>query len=431
MFNANAHQRPEPRGRYSPRERIEDLVNRDFALDLAGKDAQLSAEEFIERIVREMRIRFYQSRSIKSYRNAVRRFLEWIDAPPAEATREDVCAYLEHLVDEGLGSAAVGVELAAIRTCFDKLSGTAITAGMMTPRRPKRLPTILTTEEIVRLLDAAPRRRDKMLLGLMYATGVRVSEVVRLKVGDIDLARRVLMVREGKGRKDRQVMVPEFLEPLLRRRVLGAPTRYFLFPGSSEGRHLSSRAAQRTMEHVVRLSGIAKHATCHTLRHCFATHLLEGGTDVRYIQRLLGHVKIETTTIYTHVAVLEERRIESPLDALMRHRDKTAEPPAGRLRISFSDLNPAGHAVAHVTLSDPAASVVLPPIFVKEPRPGWVLLDLCPLETWEPALAQLTPSAREHVESPEFFDRLRTLISKQFSALCCRVNAKAPASAGR
>src|SRR5262249_7246376 len=136
---------------------------------------------------------------------------------------------------------------------FDRMAGREVTFGMLTPRRPKRLPNVLSTEEVSRLLEAAPSRHDKLLLGLMYATGLRVSEVVRLSASDVDLSRGVLRVREGKGRKDRQVMLPKFLEPLIRDRQRSGDTP--LFPGRQPGRHSSPRYAQRAMARAVLLAG--------------------------------------------------------------------------------------------------------------------------------------------------------------------------------
>jgi site-specific recombinase XerD len=364
-----SHDLPQPRrparGRYAPRDRLEDLAAREIAIDLRGAARAIAPDDFVARVIREMRIRFYQPKSVKAYRNALRRFLEWFEGAPGAVTREDVSEYLEHLVDEGLGSAALGVELAAIRTAFDKMAGLAVTFAMRSPRRPRRLPNVLASDEVVRLLEAAPSLRDKLLLGLMYATGLRVSEVVRLHSRDLDLARRVIVVREGKGRKDRQVMLPQFLESLIQRRLLKGEG--FLFPGVEQDRHLSPRAAQRVMERVVPLAGVTKHATCHTLRHSFATHLLEGGTDVRFIQRLLGHVKIETTTIYTHVAVLSEKRIESPLDALMRNRPASAPSSACRMRVRVIGTRRSGRPT-HCTRDGVPCEVSGSPVLHSRPH---------------------------------------------------------------
>jgi len=410
------------RGRFAPREAVEDLSDRPIVVDLGGAESSIAAEIFLERIARELRIRFYQPKSIKLYLNAIRRFLSWLGAPPASISREDVRAYLEHLVDEGLSSASVGVELSAIRTAFDRMSGLETTAGLMTPRRPKRLPAVLSREEVVRVLECAPSLRDKLLLGLMYATGLRVGEVVRLRGCDMAVERGVIVVREGKGRKDRHVMFPRCFEPLIRSRLTKQGSDP-LFPSGSGDRHIGTRQVQRAMARAVALAGVQKPATCHTLRHSFATHLLESGTDIRFIQKLLGHIKIETTTLYTHVAAYTERQIESPLDATLRagapvaeapsHAERPIAPPtSGRMRVVFrrpplpaSAGNPP--CEADVTIQMAGVSCRLPPIIIREPRTGWILLDVAPIEAWDSQLKCMPKEARERIESPAFFEALR------------------------
>src|SRR5262249_23400486 len=151
---------------------------------------------------------------------------------------------------------------------------------------------------------------------LMYATGMRVSEVVRLRWKDIDFDRRSVRVWQGKGRKDRMVMLPESFHPLLLQLAKTATSDAYLFPSREEGRYLSSRTTPRVMHRSLALAKNEKKATCHSLRHAFATHLLENGTDIRFIQKLLGHVRLETTTLYTKVAALPTQQARSPLDLI-------------------------------------------------------------------------------------------------------------------
>jgi len=143
--------------------------------------------------------------------------LRWYGGPPHRVTREDVRWFLLYLVDAGVGSSQVSTHLFAIRIAFDKMCHRQVTLGLTTPRRPKKLPVVLSVEEVQRLLEATPTLRDKLLLGLMYATGMRVSEVVRLRWRDVDFDRRLVNVWQGKGRSDRQVMLPKTFEPLLAR----------------------------------------------------------------------------------------------------------------------------------------------------------------------------------------------------------------------
>jgi site-specific recombinase XerD len=418
-----------PRGRFAPPQALRDrLLVPAPVMNLAVE--RPTVEVFLAKIAREMKIRFYQQKSRKAYHGALNRFLEWFGDPPHEANREAVRDYLEVLVDHGVSASSVSLSLAAFRTAFDKMCGLDVTLGLETPRKPKRLPQVLSTQEVVRLLKAAPSLRDKLLLGLIYATGVRVSEIVRLRWRDFDFDRRTLSVWQGKGRKDRQVMLPTSFEPLLVRLSGLSVAEAYLFPGKEHGRHLSPRVAERIMAGAVEIAGITKHATPHTLRHSFATHLLESGTDVRFIQKLLGHVKLETTTLYTHVAVVSERKVTSPLDLLSSApafpdmeavaRSGTVPPSMGlNLRIKIEPLaeaQPIPTARVIVTLKTDPGPVDLTGIIVKEPRAGWVAIDLPPLEHWEEALLWLTPEQRERVGSPAFFQLLQREITARYLA---------------
>lgn len=423
-----------PVGRGMPRDAVWDAhkpAHPLFELSLARP----SSEAFIEQVLRELKIRFYTQKSRKAYRFALEGFLGWLREPPHTATRDDVRDYLELLVDGGLSASIVALTLSALRTCFDKLCGADITLGLVTPRRPKRLPVVLTEPEIVRVLKGARSIRDKLLLGLMYSTGVRVSEVVRLRWQDLDLERGTLLVADGKGRRARQVVLPKSLDELLRRLAATSMSEDFLFPASEGVRHISIRTTQRAMERAVCVAKIEKAATCHSLRHSFATHLLENGTDIRFIQKLLGHAKIETTTLYTKVAVLRSERIKSPLDLLMASTSSLgAFPPAfperaaafpppvrmsalavGRLSVEMTLDSAATDPTAHASLLVHGnAAARFGGIILREPRPGWIALDLPPLDDWAEALRAVTPEQRERLLSPRFYEYLRMVLGRQF-----------------
>lgn len=404
------------RGRYAPRGAVEDYRETHAVVDLDREP--ISADAFSQRIIRELRIRFYQPKTIKSYRTVLRGFLRWLEAPPAEATREDVRAYLELLVDGGAGASWVAVHLSVFRTVFDKMCGRDLTLGLLTPRRSARLPVVLSAQEVIQLLKAAPSLRDKLLLGLLYATGVRVSEVVRFRWRDVDHQRRVINVWQGKGRKDRQVMLPESFAPMLERLSAAAEPADYLFPATDPRRHISPRTGQRAMARAVRLAGIGKAATCHSLRHSFATHLLESGVDIRFIQKFLGHVRLETTTLYTKVAVISATRAKSPLDLLINPPESPA-PKArpltvGRMRLEVrpqsSGASPSAEATV-IICGEP--EVRLEGIVVRAPRPGWIAVDVPPLEAWEEPLRWLSREQRERVESPAFYEQLRDELGKR------------------
>ena len=184
------------RGRYAPRERVEDHFS--CAHPVIRLPAERpSASRFLQVMVREYKIRCYRQSTIKSYRNTIRRFLRWFGAPPHRVTREDVRNYLEMLVDGGADSSQISTNLSAIRNAFDKMCGGSVTLGLVSPRRAKKLPVVLSRPEVIRLLEAAVSLRDKLALGLMYATGVRVSEVVRLRWRDFDFDRLKVNVWEA------------------------------------------------------------------------------------------------------------------------------------------------------------------------------------------------------------------------------------------
>jgi hypothetical protein len=245
----------------------------------------------------------------------------------------------------------------------------------------------------------------------MYATGMRVSEVVRLRYRDVDFDRRVINVWQGKGRTDRQVMLPESFETALSGLAKAHDSDQYLFDGRRPGRHLSPRSARRAMARAVQIAGIAKAASPHSLRHSFATHLFENNTDIRRIQKLLGHAKLETTTIYTRVAARSNEAVVSPLDVLKRARTSAGPKPVGQMRIELThrerqrNTTPSADVVLEI-LTKPR-SIRLRGIEVREPRPGWVTLVVPPLESWEEPLRWLMPEERERIESPEFYQLLQ------------------------
>ncbi len=352
--------------------------------------------------------------------------LRWFGGEPHQLTREDVREFLLYLVDAGAGSAWVGINLSAIRTAFDKMCHREVTLGLASPRRPKRLPLVLSTREVRRLLEATPTLSDKLLLGLMYATGMRVSEVVRLRYRDLDFDRRLVNVWQGKGRSDRQVMLPETFKPLLREKAKKLQGGEFLFPAKKRGRHMSPRTAQRVMERAVRIAGIKKQATPHTLRHSFATHTFENGCDIRYIQKMLGHVHLETTTIYVKVArPADPDAVSSPLDVLEGNAQRgmnngKRRRNVGRLRFHLKpdESSKKGQRSSRVTIGIEGETrpIYLTGIIAREVRKGWVNLEIPPLEKWEHPLSWLTPSQRERIEDASFFELLQREIPRRLLA---------------
>ena len=282
-----------------------------------------TAQQFIVAVKRELKIRCYSVNSRRTYISYLKSFLSWYGNMPHRVTVEDVREYLELLVDSGASSAHLSGNLSAIRTGFDKFCGRDVTLGLATPRKSKMQPVILSRSEIEKLVLAAPRRDIKLAIGLLYAAGLRNSELCSLRVRDLDFERNMIRIEKGKGRCDRLVYMPTSLFSTLKQICTGQPGDQYLFASSDyrSKRHISPRTLQRWVSATLQLTDIKKKVTPHSLRHAFATHLLESGTDIRFIQRLLGHKRLETTTIYTHVAKMGSRGFKTPLDQLAEMSD--------------------------------------------------------------------------------------------------------------
>jgi site-specific recombinase XerD len=268
-----------------------------------------------ERLERELHARKYSPRTIRSYLHYNRAFCQKVQKPPESVNEGDISGYLAWL-DKTLKQSAstMNMVISALKFFYHEVLGRCIVKNLRRPRNDKRLPQILSRDEILHLLDKEPNLKHRLLLMLAYSSGLRVSEVVSLKHGSIDLDRKVVFVRSGKGRKDRYVMLSERTMRLLEEYCSSAPPALWLFTGVPETAHLSIRSAQNIFKQACAKAGITKNVSIHSLRHSFATHLLEKGTDIRYIKELLGHASIRTTERYTHVARRSILSIPSPLD---------------------------------------------------------------------------------------------------------------------
>lgn len=402
------------RGQAAPRS---DVVNHNQTVHPIVRGFPTAAQ-FHRAFVRELKIRLYQPNTIRAYSNALRRFLRWFGNMPHRVTQEDARCFLEDLVDGGAQSDWVSQHLTVLRVAFDKLNGRQITLGLATPRKPKRMPLILSEDEVKRILEAAPSLRDKLFIGLMYATGMRVSEVTRLRWRDIDFDRRIVSVWQAKGRSDRQVTLPKSFQPLLKELATRFHGDDYLFPGQRKGKHLSTRTGERIVKRTTELAGIQKKVTPHSFRHAFATHLLEHGTDIRFIQKLLGHVRLETTTIYTRVATPRNNAVTSPLDRIHAQGAAvaTTQPPqVGRLRFTLHERNTnTATFTLEISSIKSGKTVTLHPIVLRAKGPGWLATELPPTERWETQLRELDPACRARIESHEFFNRIQTELTKRF-----------------
>jgi site-specific recombinase XerD len=269
------------------------------------------------RLLDDMTVRNLSPATQQSYVYAVAKFSRFFRAPPDRLGVEEVRAYQVHLAGLGLSWSHINQVSCALRFFFGVTLGRKdAVVRIVSAKEPKKLPTVLSADEIVRFLEAVPGLRNRTALTTAYSAGLRVSEVVALKVGDIDSGRMVIRVEHGKGGKDRYVMLSPQLLTILRAYWRLTRPSHWLFPGRDDNRPVCAATLQSACRVAAREAGVDKSVTVHILRHSFATHLLEAGTDIRIIQVLLGHARLMTTAIYTRVATNLIAGTLSPLDAL-------------------------------------------------------------------------------------------------------------------
>ncbi len=275
------------------------------------------------RMIEDMTIRKFAPRTQEGYIRAVKNFSAFLGASPDKASFEDVRRYRLHLASSGTGVPTINHSLTALRFLFMvTLRQPDVVIHVPFVREPRRLPVVLSPEEVARLLEAAPGLKYRAALSVAYGAGLRASEVVSLKIVDIDSM--VIRVEQGKGRKDRYVMLSEHLLALLRAWWKEARPQGWLFPGRDPVQPLTTRQLNRACHAAAQMAELDKRVSLHTLRHSFATHLLEQKTDIRVIQVLLGHKKLDTTALYTRVALKALGEVTSPLEHLIMK----ATPPA-------------------------------------------------------------------------------------------------------
>jgi integrase/recombinase XerD len=269
------------------------------------------------RMVEDMTVRNLSPATQRSYLYAVAKFSRFFGKSPERLELEDVRTYQVHLASQGIAWATLNQTVAALRFFYGvTLNRPEIPERIAYAREPRRLPVVLSADEVVRFLEAVPSLKSRTALTTAYATGLRVSEVVALKVADIDSGRMLIRVEQGKGGKDRYVMLSAQLLAILRTYWRLAKPRHWLFPGRDEEHPIDQSVLHAACRSACEAAGLTKHVTVHTLRHSFATHLLESGADIRIIQVLLGHTNIATTARYAQVATSTIQGTTSPLDRL-------------------------------------------------------------------------------------------------------------------
>jgi integrase/recombinase XerD len=276
-----------------------------------------------QRMIDDMRLRKLADKTQSHYLRAVRQFSLFLGHSPDRATIEDLRRYQLHLVDQGISAISLNAAIIGLKFFFDvTLDHPQLMRKMQLVRIPRTLPVVLSREEVARLIEAAGNIKYQTALSLAYGTGLRAGEVVALKVGDIDSQRMTLRVERGKGQKDRYAMLSPVLLERLRVwwRVARAQGKMldggWLFPGMNPIDSLSTRQLNRAIHAAAEAAHIDKRVSMHTLRHSFATHLLEQKVDIRIIQVLLGHKKLDTTALYAQVATEILHQVVSPLERL-------------------------------------------------------------------------------------------------------------------
>lgn len=270
----------------------------------------------IYRLAQEMKIRNFSIKTIKAYIHYNREILRFANKDVKEIDNNDIRDYIECLFNLGRSSSTVNLAINALKFYYGGIMQRRFFApktGIQRPKSEKKLPEVLYKTEVLQMIDATDNLKHKVMIQILFGSGLRVSELSDLKINDIDFYRQIINVRQGKGSKDRVAIVSSQTLSGIEKYLKEYKPLVYLFEGYEAGSHLSVRSIQKVVEIAVEKAGIKKNVSAHSLRHSFATHLLENGTDIRYIQELLGHARLETTQIYTKVTSPGLKKINSPL----------------------------------------------------------------------------------------------------------------------
>ena len=302
-----------------------DVVSGSDAVSLGDKFSLLGEislpekfpESWQKKLDNELRSRKYSPRTIRAYLYYNRLICRVLQKVPEQICREDITKFLAIIEkDKEYSASSMNLALSAIKFFYKEVLKKEF-ADQCRPRHDKRLPIVLSKTEIAEILRLERNPKHRLLLMLVYSSGLRVSEVVSLQKEHIDLSRKVIYIMQSKGRKDRYTLLSEKAAAFISEYYAFFDIHTWLFPGQNSSRHLTIRSAQQIFEKALHRADINKKISIHGLRHSFATHLLESGTDIRYIQTLLGHASLRTTQGYTHIAKRNILSIQSPLDTML------------------------------------------------------------------------------------------------------------------
>jgi|TARA_B110000438_G_scaffold300071_1_gene351622 site-specific recombinase XerD len=260
-------------------------------------------------------IRRYSPSTVSTYLNCLKHFFQFFEAKKTEnLTKEELLLYIESLVNKGYSKSTQNQYINAIKFYYEKyLNREKEYYYIDRPIKDKKLPVVLSKEEVQLIFNQLHNLKHKTILVLIYSCGLRISELINLKINDIDNKRMLIQIRNSKGNKDRQVKLADQILILLRKYFITYQPKQYLINGLN-GHKYSSASIQKIIKRAAHKARISKNVTPHTLRHSFATHLLEDGIDIRYIQTILGHNNIQTTQIYTHVSSKHLKNIKNPTD---------------------------------------------------------------------------------------------------------------------
>ena len=305
-----------PEGKYwsVPYSELERLVS---VFD--GEKVEVDASVWFYELRKELMTRKYSRRTIMLYLYYNEELLKFSNKTPYQISNDDVRDYLYYLSEKKNASAfTLNIVINALKFYYGEVLMRRFVYEIRRPKKDKRLPVVLSQEEILRILSSVTNTKHKLILMLMYSAGLRVGEVVKLRVEDIDVERGMIRIKVGKGRKDCYTIFSEAALNTFKGYIEKYKPEKWLFPGQRKDRHITTRTVQKIFDNAYRKAGIRKEVTVHSSRHSFATHLLESRVDRRYIQELLGHKHSKTTEIYTHVAMKDLRKIRSLLDMMVK-----------------------------------------------------------------------------------------------------------------
>ncbi len=273
----------------------------------------MNLQELLRKIENELKLRNYSRKTIKSYLTCLSDYFRFIKIVKKDPDINLIKSYLLQKQDKCQSPQTINLYLNAIKYFYREIFKSKIAINIRFSKTSKKLPVVLSKDEIQKIINAIENKKHRLLISLSYGSGLRVSEAVNLKIKDINLEELTIHIKDAKGRRDRITIFSEKIKNDLHELAVLKNMNDYVF-ASERGGKLTERTAQKVFENALRRASIRKDATFHSLRHSFATHLLENGVDVRYVQELLGHQNIRTTQLYTRVTNPSIKKIKSPLE---------------------------------------------------------------------------------------------------------------------